>query len=123
MRISDWSSDVCSSDLVHANGELVSDYEISPDGRTLAFRQNYDAYVTPLMPGGQDVSLGIKSSALPVTRVSGSGAEYMHWSDGGRRLHWSRGATLLSADLANRSEEHTAELQSLMRISYAVFRL
>src|SRR3546814_18184774 len=67
----------------------------------LAFRQNYDAYVTPLMPGGQDVSLGIKSSALPVTRVSGSGAEYMHWSDGGRRLHWSRGATLLSADLAN----------------------
>src|SRR3546814_15106938 len=53
------------------------------------------------MPGGQDWSLGIKSSALPVTRVSGSGAEYMHWSDGGRRLHWSRGAPLLSADLAN----------------------
>src|SRR3546814_13588681 len=25
----------------------------------------------------------------------------MHWSDGGRRLHWSRGATLLSADLAS----------------------
>lgn len=86
---------------VHANGELVSDYEISPDGRTLAFRQNYDAYVTPLMPGGQDVSLGTKSGALPVTRVSGSGAEYMHWSDGGRRLHWSRGATLFSADLAS----------------------
>ena len=84
----------------HANGELVSDYEISPDGRTLAFRQNYDAYVTPLMPGGQDVSLGTKSGALPVTRVSGSGAEYIHWSDGGRRLHWSRGATLFSADLA-----------------------
>ena len=86
---------------VHANGELVSDYEISPDGRTLAFRQNYDAYVTPLMPGGQDVALGIKSGALPVTRVSGSGAEYMHWSDGGRRLHWSRGATLFSTDLAS----------------------
>ncbi|PKP88725.1 MAG: amidohydrolase [Alphaproteobacteria bacterium HGW-Alphaproteobacteria-17] len=83
----------------HANGELVSDYEISPDGRTLAFRQNYDAYVTPLMPGGQDVALGTKSGALPVTRVSGSGAEYIHWSDGGRRLHWSRGATLFSADL------------------------
>ena len=86
---------------VHANGELVSDYEISPDGRTLAFRQNYDAYVTPLMPGGQDVALGTKSGALPVTRVSGSGAEYIHWSDGGRRLHWSRGATLFSADLAS----------------------
>lgn len=86
---------------VHAGGELVSDYEISPDGRTLAFRQNYDAYVTPLMPGGQDVSLGTKSGALPVTRVSGSGADYIHWSNGGNRLHWSRGATLFSADLAS----------------------
>ena len=102
----DGKSQLVSTDLsgqdkrTHANGELVSDYEISPDGGTLAFRQNYDAYVTPLMPGGQDVSLGTKSGALPVTRVSGSGAEYIHWSDGGRRLHWSRGATLFSADLA-----------------------
>ncbi|WP_194952993.1 amidohydrolase family protein [Sphingopyxis solisilvae] len=101
----DGKSQLVSTDLngqdkrSHANGELVSDYEISPDGRTLAFRQNYDAYVTPLMPGGQDVALGTKSGALPVTRVSGSGAEYIHWSDGGRRLHWSRGATLFSADL------------------------
>jgi imidazolonepropionase-like amidohydrolase/Tol biopolymer transport system component len=96
------STDMSGQDKrVHANGELVSDYEISPDGRTLAFRQNYDAYVTPLMPGGQDVSLGTKSGALPVTRVSGSGAEYIHWSDGGRRLHWSRGATLFGADLAS----------------------
>jgi imidazolonepropionase-like amidohydrolase/Tol biopolymer transport system component len=103
----DGKSQLVSTDLggqdkrTHANGELVSDYEISPDGGTLAFRQNYDAYVTPLMPGGQDVSLGTKSGALPVTRVSGSGAEYIHWSDGGRRLHWSRGATLFSADLAS----------------------
>ena len=103
----DGKSQLVSTDLsghdkrTHANGELVSDYEISPDGRTLAFRQNYDAYVTPLMPGGQDIALGTKSGALPVTRVSGSGADYMHWSDGGRRLHWSRGATLFSADLAS----------------------
>lgn len=101
----DGKSQLVSTDLhgqdkrIHANGELVSDYEISPDGRTLAFRQNYDAYVTPLMPGGQDVSLGTKSGALPVTRVSGSGADYIHWSAGGRSLHWSRGATLFSADL------------------------
>ncbi|QNO26810.1 PD40 domain-containing protein [Sphingopyxis sp. OPL5] len=103
----DGKSQLVSTDLhgqdkrTHANGELVSDYEISPDGRTLAFRQNYDAYVTPLMPGGQDVSLGTKSGALPVTRVSGSGADFMHWSNGGAKLHWSRGATLFSADLAS----------------------
>lgn len=103
----DGKSQLVSTDLhgqdkrVHASGELVSDYEISPDGRTLAFRQNYDAYVTPLMPGGQDVSLGTKSGALPVTRVSGGGADYIHWSNGGSRLHWSRGPTLYSADLGS----------------------
>jgi len=103
----DGKSQLVSTDLhgqdkrTHANGELVSDYEISPDGKTIAFRQNYDAYVTPLMPGGQDVSLGTKSGALPVTRVSGSGADFMHWSNGGAKLHWSRGATLFSADLAS----------------------
>lgn len=84
---------------VHASGELVSDYEVSPDGQTLAFRDNYDAYVTPLMPGGQDVSLSTSGGAMPVTRISGSGADYMHWSDGGKRLHWTRGPTLFSADL------------------------
>jgi imidazolonepropionase-like amidohydrolase/Tol biopolymer transport system component len=86
---------------VHASGELVSDYEVSPDGRTLAFRQNYDAYVTPLMPGGQDVSLSTSGGAMPVTRVSNSGADFMHWSDGGKRLHWTRGPTLFSADLGS----------------------
>jgi imidazolonepropionase-like amidohydrolase/Tol biopolymer transport system component len=103
----DGKSQLVSTDLhgqdkrVHANGELVSDYEISPDGRTLAFRQNYDAYVTPLMPGGQDVTLGTKSGALPVTRASNGGADFIHWSNGGSRLHWSRGPTLFSADLGS----------------------
>lgn len=103
----DGKSQLISTDLagtnkrVHASGELVSDYEISPDGRTLAFRQNYDAYVTPLMPGGQDVSLNMRSGALPVTRVSGSGADYMHWSANGTRLHWTRGPTLFTANLAD----------------------
>jgi imidazolonepropionase-like amidohydrolase/Tol biopolymer transport system component len=103
----DGKSQLVSTDLhgqdkrVHASGDLVSDYEISPDGRTLAFRQNYDAYVTPLMPGGQDVTLGTKSGALPVTRASSGGADFIHWSNGGSRLHWSRGPTLFSADLGS----------------------
>src|SRR3546814_2563173 len=42
-----------------------------------------------------------------------------------RRLSWANGAvaTLYSAAEPERSEEHTSELQSLMRISYAVFCL
>jgi imidazolonepropionase-like amidohydrolase/Tol biopolymer transport system component len=79
---------------VHASGELANDFAISPDGRLVAFRQNYQAFVMPLMPGGQEVEVAMKDAALPVTRVSDSGADYIHWSNDGAQLHWSLGPTL-----------------------------
>src|SRR3546814_3907155 len=125
MRISDWSSDVCSSDL-------------SPTGDWIAFRENYNAFLMPFFGGAETIEAGAKASQLPVTRVSGDGGQYLHWGAGGRTLAWSLGPTLYNVDAAaviragddseytapkTRSEEHTSELQSLMRISYAVFCL
>ncbi|MGA9581593.1 MAG: amidohydrolase family protein [Allosphingosinicella sp.] len=85
---------------VHSTGEMVSDYQVSPDGEHLAFRQNYQAYVMPLMPGTQDVAADVKGGPLPVTKVSAVGAEFIHWSAGGRRLHWSTGPTVYTVDTA-----------------------
>ncbi|MBB6504318.1 imidazolonepropionase-like amidohydrolase/Tol biopolymer transport system component [Sphingomonas endophytica] len=85
---------------VHAAGELVNDFQISPAGDYVAFRQNYEAFVMPLMPGTQAVEVDTKSGALPVTRVSADGADFINWSDNGKRLHWSAGPTLYSADTA-----------------------
>src|SRR3546814_3639440 len=49
---------------------------------------------------------------------------YLSWVRRRRALHRPEVLTALAADLAGfRSEEHTSELQSLMRISYAVFCL
>ncbi len=84
----------------HADGELVTDYSVSPDGQYFAFRQNYQAFVMPMLPGTQAVSVSTSGGALPVTRVSGDGAEWIHWSNGGAKLHWSLGPTLYSADRA-----------------------
>src|SRR3546814_9263880 len=106
MRISDWSSDVCSSDLPRA-GQGIEPIlrravkEDVPEIRALTFAA-YAKWVgvTPRPP-------------RPVT------ADY----DGAFRDHrfdlLVEGGTLV----AFRSEEHTSELQSLMRISYAVFCL
>ena len=82
----------------HASGELANDFVVAPDGRSIAFRQNYQAYAMPLMPGGQEVTVGPKADALPVVKVSSDGADYIHWSGDGARLHWSMGPTLLTAD-------------------------
>jgi hypothetical protein len=85
---------------VHSTGEMVSDYQVSPDGQYLAFRQNYQAFVMPLMPGTQDVSADERGGPLPVTRVSGDGGDFLNWSQNGRLLHWSLGPTIFTADTA-----------------------
>src|SRR3546814_9581428 len=100
MRISDWSSDVCSSDLVRAEPASNS--------------------VRPELVEGLFFSLAPqrKNGASTSSARTGLGSSLF--------FHLQRAA----ADLVEfhrleerRSEEHTSELQSLMRISYAVFCL
>src|SRR3546814_3111157 len=91
MRISDWSSDVCSSDLISVGG-------IIGNRRTFG-------------------------TGLP-------GVDHLRHTHDLARNAFARGFPQHGAELADdlqrlvdRSEEHTSELQSLMRISYAVFCL
>jgi len=84
---------------VHAQSGMVADYRVSPDGRYLAFRENYDAYVMPMPPGPQEVSAGMSASALPVVEVSLNGATYLSWSGGSDSLHWTMGPVLYSASI------------------------
>src|SRR3546814_1493817 len=98
MRISDWSSDVCSSDLWSSKIR---------HGASIVQRSSATALV-----------LMIARPRLPASRrIPPSGEK---GAETGRSIFSSR----LSAGAAcQRSEEHTSELQSLMRISYAVFCL
>src|SRR3546814_7404959 len=97
MRISDWSSDVCSSDL---NRELLA------GGNDIVLR----AVLLQHHPLHPDVVLRV----APVAK----GIEVAHEQ---AALQALRDVREPARDL--RSEEHTSELQSLMRISYAVFCL
>jgi len=84
----------------HAQGELANDFRVSPDGQTVAFRQNYEVFAMPLMPGGKPVDVGEKGGALPVTRVSKGGADYIGWSRDGALLNWSIGPEVRTAETA-----------------------
>ena len=81
----------------HAQGDLVTGYEVAPDGQTLAFRENYNLFVTPFFGGAQTLNIGSRGDQMPVTRVSTAGASYPGWTRNGRQLSWSLGPTLLSA--------------------------
>jgi imidazolonepropionase-like amidohydrolase/Tol biopolymer transport system component len=88
------------AERTHADGELVTSFEVSPTGDYAAFRENYEAFVMPLLPGIQDVGASARGAGLPVTRVSGDGANYFNWSNDGKTLHWSLGPIVYSADVA-----------------------
>jgi len=86
---------------VHASGDLTSDFQVSPDGHSVAFRQNYEAHLMPLMPGAQDVAVATDKSAVPTVKLSQGGGDFMHFSHGGANVHWSIGPTVYTADTRN----------------------
>src|SRR3546814_2899916 len=102
MRISDWSSDVCSSDLPYE-----TDYRV---------RLRIDGILkqSAKMP----VKLNQRISARLKVMSQLDIAEKRVPQDGRMKINLSK-----TKQIDFRSEEHTSELQSLMRISYAVFCL
>src|SRR3546814_8486756 len=137
MRISDWSSDVCSSDLPPREG--------GPDavagGRERARPQHCQRlYRTGVgvmrtqrhaqwLPRSVAAAAVLLLAAL-LTAPAGLAlaADNTAWDDIRAQLYGSErkiasGDGVIALEAPYRSEEHTSDLQSLMRISYAVFCL
>src|SRR3546814_2286293 len=119
MRISDWSSDVCSSDLLDPVVRAVVDLDVIERGAgsDAGQRQAVDFLVLrKLETGIADLDI------LHRARIVGGGGAAEQRVRGAFELALAvRGTTRCAADA--RSEEHTSELQSLMRISFAVICL
>src|SRR3546814_1066723 len=101
MRISDWSSDVCSSDL-----------------NTVALVRCSAAQ------GFMSQTRTAKNSAAN-RRIILCTIQWRktRWPSRGCQIQSNLSLQRMNREILNRSEEHTSELQSLMRISYAVFCL
>src|SRR3546814_9609746 len=133
MRISDWSSDVCSSDLLHLRlkrahrrhgGELLlrdrehqrTDDDGEQDDRDSEIaaheeqpvEQSENGLFEPVEPAPVDRLVEVRDAQLFLIAF-----QHRHFLRAGEEAA-GRGHRL-------RSEEQTSELQSLMRISYAVF--
>src|SRR3546814_8638384 len=114
MRISDWSSDVCSSDLALAAQRLLAAIGRHPCARPFPVAreivevEDADILVRLEVIDLEGADLGIEdrdgAGVLPEAQIIELPRRPEHAVD-------------------QRSEEHTSELQSLMRISYAVFCL
>src|SRR3546814_1922913 len=109
MRISDWSSDVCSSDLV-LDDEVAREVALEP---------------LPVLERVVHLGEGHRARLEPAVEDVGDAPH--HRPPGGvvrvRAHQLVDHRAVQVGDRHARSEEHTSELQSLMRISYAVFCL
>src|SRR3546814_7278794 len=102
MRISDWSSDVCSSDL-HPFAEIA---EVGRREQLVHRQPGLHIFLRLML---EDVLAAVRAEVELLTLVNGL------------PIAMPRGIARLGEH--GRSDEHTSELQSLMRISYAVFCL
>src|SRR3546814_9711543 len=116
LRISDWSSHVCSSDLLPRRARLA--------------RQAQDGAAQLLRLRVQDRGALDRSQHIVLPHAQGAGLRRTaahfggHLRRQGNRAVPPGGCRRAARQGAiQRSEEHTSELQSLMRISYAVFCL
>jgi len=80
----------------HASGEYITRFEVAPDDRHIAYRENYHIYVVPFPPGGKPLALSTKVTSAPMTRASADGGNFPHFSGGGESLHWTLGTTLFT---------------------------
>src|SRR3546814_4852067 len=116
MRISDWSSDVCSSDLTRLAEALKAADTLEARGLStsvidLRFAKPLDEELIRRMLTGHEVCVTIEEGS-----IGGLGAHVLPLAsdegllDAGLKLRTMR----LPAMFQDRSEEHTSELQSLM---------
>src|SRR3546814_4992461 len=117
MRISDWSSDVCSSDLQRISQAIRKYLRVSG-------RDEGAVTVDGGMPQVVEIPNEIRAGLWPLDRAGGDRRQIrirvqraVETQDNGEC------GDVLPECRVGRSEEHTSELQSLMRISYAVLCL
>src|SRR3546814_4713915 len=122
MRISDWSSDVCSSDLAgavaarHPAGRIRRRFpDVALSHRRHQHRRP-EGTPAAAPPAGDGCPAG-RGGTQPQRSAGRGRTRRRYVPDSARRVNGG------SSEGPARSEEHTSELQSLMRISYAVFCL
>src|SRR3546814_8704722 len=120
LRISDWSSDVCSSDLIGSHAVLAL---LDAGHRVVVIDNLVTGFAWAIDPRAAFVEMAVEDARVRDVIAEHGVEAIMHFAGSvvvpesvSDPLKYYRNNTA-------RSEEHTSELQSLMRISYAVFCL
>ena len=84
-----------------AQTHFGTEFNLSPDGKWLAYVEGFDVYVAPFRPSGKVIQLVSQICRLPVVKVSDDVGENVHWSGDSKTLYWSLGETLYSKAISD----------------------
>src|SRR3546814_8281580 len=120
MRISDWSSDVCSSDL-----KVAPSAAIGLPAAVAAIKEDSTDNVVEFSASAENLTDELTSIVIELPNVAGGDVDITTINTaligiGSASVTEAGGTTTITI---TRSEEHTSELKSLMRSPYSVFRL
>lgn len=93
-------------------GDDITEFKVSPNGKWLGFVYQFKAYVAPFAKQGKVLSIGPKSTWVPVKQASKAAASELHWSAKSDTLYWSNAFTLYSRKLTDTFDfiENAAEV-------------
>ncbi len=90
-----------SDERTHATSDEAMEYRVSPDGKWLAWRENFNAWLMPFPRGAKALLAAPESKALPVAKLSRDCGEWLGWSGDSQKLHWSWGARVFTRELGD----------------------
>jgi len=83
----------------HLQGKKTTQFRVSPDGRWVAFTENFKTYLAPFFSNGKTISLKGDTTDFSVRQVSARSGEFLSWASDSRAIDWSHGRFLYRRDL------------------------
>ncbi len=101
--------------IIHASSQWATEFNLSPDGQYLSFKERYQLYVVPFTDAAKSIEISPKATNLPVIKLTQTGGNSLSWSQGSRQVNWSLGSDLHQLKLP--PVEQWKEQQQALQIS------
>lgn len=83
----------------HLHSKKATQFMVSPNGKWVAFTENFKTYVAPFFSNGKTIELNGDTKSFDVAQVSARSSEFLHWSADSTAIDWSHGRYLYRRNL------------------------
>lgn len=85
----------------HYKSTWATEYEVSPDGKWIAFVERFNVYIAPFVDTGRTVDVGPDTKALPIAKATKEAGTYIHFGADSKSLTWTLGPELFTRSLTD----------------------